>query len=381
MINCTKVARARHSDNCKTMTAKSRYLAPLLVWVSACLIAVALAGCEHDEGGPGDQPSAPPQSDAPPGNYKARAVAEIGVGLEWGTPELVVSVNSNGWEDSAYISPDGEALFFQYFAGDMFHMDKVFKYHRPVAQGGLGADPKQRDRFHNGPTRGVSPEYTSDTLVARRQGDGFDVPGRFPYSRDGRNEWGVMIADDGAYYYVSHDPTRELNMDIYRNDQLLAIAGREKYNEDNPHFAITPYGRELFFDSGNRPQSKGKSHIWVSREVAGRFQQPVMLPPPVNVKGSTEVQPHLTTDGHLYFTSARDGTIAIYVSRRTGAESWAEPRKLLWTTRKSGARAWGLGEPTLTSDGQWLYFVVVFDNGRQQFDADIARVGRKTPAR
>jgi hypothetical protein len=345
------------------------------------LAAVALIGCQ--QGGDGRQSPLPGSRPTPEQviAYKTRAVQEIGVAPGWGKPELLVSVNTEGWEDSAYISPDGQSLYFQYFPGDMFHMDEVFRFHRPVSEGGLGGDPKQLARFHRGPARGVSPAYTSDTLVAPRQGDSFGTPVRFAYSRDGRNEWGVMLGDDGAYYYVSHDPTRELNMDIYRNAQLLAIPGREKYNEDNPHFAVTPYGRELFFDSGNRPQAKGKSHIWVTREVAGRFEEPVMLPPPVNMKDSTEVQPHLTAAGQLYFTSARDGTIAIYASQRSGADNWAEPRKVLWTTRKSGARAWGLGEPTLTADGQWLYFVVVFDNGRQEFDADIARVRRQEPAR
>ncbi|MCP5262188.1 MAG: PD40 domain-containing protein [Rhodoferax sp.] len=345
------------------------------------LAAAALTACQQN----GDtRPSPPPGPRATPEQviaYKTQAVAEIGVAPGWGKPELLLSVNTEGWEDSAYISPDGQSLYFQYFPGDMFRINDVFYFHRPKSEGGLGADPAQRDRYHRGPARGVSPAYTSDTLVAKREGDTFGAPVRFPHARDGRNEWGVMLGGDGAYYYVSHDETRELNMDIYRNAQLLAIPGREKYHEDNPHFAITPYGRELFFDSGNRPQAKGKSHIWVTRETGGRFAEPVMLPAPVNVKDSTEVQPHLTADGQLYFTSARDGTIAIYASQRTGADSWAEPRKVLWTTRKSGARAWGLGEPTLTADGQWLYFVVVFDNGRQEFDADIARVRRTDPAR
>lgn len=352
----------------------------LVLFFLMLLPALLLGACR--QAGDGARQPALPEAQAPEqvAAYKAAAIAEIGVAPGWGRPELVTSVNTVGWEDSAYISPDGQSLYFQYFPGDMFRIEDVFRFHRPVAQGGLGADARQLHRYHRGPMRGVSPAYTSDTLVARAEGAGFAAPQRFAHSRDGRNEWGVMIDGEGAYWYVSHDPSRELNMDLYRNDQLLPIPGRDKFHEDNPHFVVSNHGRELFFDSGNRPQAKGKSHIWVTRESAGRFEEPVMLPPPINLPGSTEVQPHVGPDGRLYFTSARDGTIAIYAAARTGASNWAEPQKLLWTTRKSGSRAWGVGEPTLTADGQWLYFVVVFEDGRQSFDADIARVRRKAGA-
>ena len=39
-------------------------------------------------------------------------------------------------------------------------------------------------------------------------------------------------------------------------------------------------------------------------------------------------------------------------------------------------RLWGVGEPTLTADGAWLYFVAVFKIKGGEFDADVARVWR-----
>ena len=335
-----------------------------------CALVVVLVGCSKVQ-------DAPPA----PGDYKLRALADLQIAAPWGRAELVPGdVNTEGWEDSAYITPDGNTLYLQYFSGDMFRLEEMFKYHRPKSEGGLGAEPALRSRYHKGPVRGVNPEYTSDVLVFERQGDAFRDPKKFAFSRDGRNEWGVMIGGDGAAYYVSHDPTRELNMDLYRNEQLLPIPGREKYNEDNPHFVVGAYGNELFFDSNNRPASKGKSRIWVTRESSGSYSEPMMLPAPINQDGSTEVQPHVAADGSLYFTSSRDGTIALYAALRTGRDSWGEPRKMIGPARKSGPRVWGVGEPTLTADGQWLYFVVVFDDGHQRFDADVARV-RRQPAR
>jgi WD40-like Beta Propeller Repeat len=350
------------------MTVESPACHPRLAAAIAWLMALVLTGCSAAD--------APP----PPPGYKARAIAELGVAAPWGAAELVPGeVNTDGWEDSAYISPDGGTLYLQYFSGDMFRLEEMFKYHRPKAEGGLGADPAQRQRYHKGPPRGVSPEYTSDVLVFKREGDEFRSPKRFAHSRDGRNEWGVMLGNDGAAYYVSHDPTRAMNMDLYRNEQRLPIPGRDQYNEDNPHFVAGVHGRELFFDSGNRPQSQGKSHLWLTRESGGQWSEPWMLPAPINLPGSTEVQAHVAADGSLYFTSSRDDTISIYAAPRSGLQSWGEPRKLVWPTRKSGARVWGVGEPTLTADGQWMYFVVVFDDGAQRFDADVARVRRLPP--
>ncbi len=348
-----------------------------LRWATV-LGASMLLGCK--QGGETAVPAAIKLTPEQRAALKTRALTEIGVAPQWGPPELVPSdVNSEGWEDSAQISSDGSKLYFQYFPGDMFRTEEVFKFHRPLAQGGLGADPKLYDRYHRGPPRGVNPPYTSDIMVSTRVGERFGPPQRFEYSRDGRNEWGLMFGPDGAAYYVSHDPAKEMNMDIYRNAMLLPIPGRERYNEDNPHFAVTPFGNELFFDCNNRPQSKGKAHIWVTREQGGRYSEPEMLPEPINLPGSTEVQPHLASDDQLYFTSARGGTIGIYSSKRNGRDAWGPPQKVLWTHHKgAGFNAWGLGEPTLTADRQWLYFVVVFDDGTHAFDADVARVRRRS---
>lgn len=319
---------------------------------------------------------------------KARALAAIGVAPGWGRPERVPgAVNSDGWEDSAQIARDGRRLFFQYFPGDMFRIEQVFLFHRPKAQGGLGEEPALRSHYHRGPPRGVSPAYTSDTLQASLGADGrFGEPQRFAHARDGGNEWGVMTGDDGALWYVSHDPTVQLNMDLYRNGLRLAIPGREKFQEDNPHFAITPHGRELFFDGNDRPAAKGQGDLWVTRQQGegfdggGRWSEPERLAAPVNGDKTTEVQPHLTADGRtLYFTSSRGERIGIWRAERRGANAWAEPEAVLWPTAKGGVHAWGLGEPTLTADGAWLYFVVVYTDGRGHFDADVARVRRQTP--
>ena len=340
------------------------------------IAAFVLASCR----GSGDAPR-PPLDPAMQNAFKAAAIAEVGTSGEWERPELVPGdVNTVGWEDSAYISRDGTTLYFQYYSGDLFRVDATLRYHRPVKEGGLGGDPAQFDLYHRGPARGVDPPFTSDVLVAKLEGGAFRNPTRFKYSRDGTNEWGVMQAEDGSFYYVTHDPTVAMNRDIYRDGVRLPIPGSEKHQEDNPHFAATRYGRELFFDSEDRGGSKGKIRTWVTREVDGRFTEPVLLAAPVNVEGSTEAQPFLTAEGKLYFTTTRDKVIAIDSAERTGENSWTNVQRVLWPTKGSRPRVWAVGEPTLTADGAWLYFVAIFENERGEFDADVARVRRKGAA-
>ena len=73
----------------------------------------------------------------------------------------------------------------------------------------------------------------------------------------------------------------------------------------------------------------------------------------------------------MYFSSSRAGRSKIYASRRLGENRWAEPMKIIGVPPNQ-PQLWGVGEPTLTADGRWLYFVIVF-NKNGGWDCDIAR--------
>lgn len=309
---------------------------------------------------------------------KQRAFAEIQVTEGWGTPELVPgAVNSIGWEDSAFISADGKTLSFFYLRGDLLHYNEMLNYHAPVKEGGLGGDPTLFRRYHRGPSRGVTPVYTADSFHATQTDGKFCNLTKFAYSKDGWNEWGLMQAANGDWYYVSHETAKKgFDPDLYRNGAPLPIPGRNGHKEDNPHFLITTYGQELFFDSLD-----DRGGLWVTRFANGRWSNPMALASPLDSK--TNNQPFLTADGALYFTSAWNVAtkswepVGIWKSQRLGENAWSQPSRVLWPTQTSGPRVWGVGEPTLTADGQWLYFVVVFVNERDQFDCDVGRVARK----
>jgi hypothetical protein len=99
------------------------------------------------------------------------------------------------------------------------------------------------------------------------------------------------------------------------------------------------------------------------------------MPKPINLASSDSWQCHLTGDGDFFFTSNREGPLYIYVSRRTGPTTWSEPNKVVWPS--PGSKAVGIAEPTLTSDGNWLYFCVLFKNDNGAFDLDIACTRRQ----
>jgi len=93
------------------------------------------------------------------------------------------------------------------------------------------------------------------------------------------------------------------------------------------------------------------------------WSEPLNLGVPVN-SPADDLQPAFTAAGDtVYFASSRDpqAGVAIYRSARLGA-SWSDPELVI-----SGLA----GEPSLTADGQYLYFVHVLSDAAGLFDADV----------
>jgi len=297
---------------------------------------------------------------------RQQGMAELQVAEGWGNPELLQgSVNTIGWEDSAFIAPDGSTLYFAYVNVDLVAW---------VLLG--GANQAAILQYLRGPTRGVpQPPYVLSGYGSGRERNAFCVPAPFPFAQTGVYQWGMHRSDDGSWYYVQS--TADLSSRaIYENGAPLWAPITVEGDEDDPHLALTSYGRELFFWSDLRAGGPGGGDLWVSIKTGNLWGMPVPLAAPIN-SDSKESQPHFRPDGRLFFTSSRDGIDSIYVSTRQGANSWSAPGKVLWAN--PGGAVAGIGEPTLTADGQWLTFVVAFVrlvNGIPEFNADIGRVQR-----
>jgi len=129
---------------------------------------------------------------------------------------------------------------------------------------------------------------------------------------------------------------------------------------DGEH-AIHPDGVTLYFAS-KRP-GLGGSDIWKTTNTAGSWSTPVNLGTPINSLFN-DLQPCFTQDGDtMYFTSDRNPLIgvAIYRSFLVGSD-WSAPEVVIRGI---------VGEPSITADGQYLYFVHVLSDVSGTFDADV----------
>ena len=272
----------------------------------------------------------------------------------WKNPTLLSEINSIGWEDGAYISPDGLSIYFAYFQGDLigFVMNGV----------------KEFEKYKKGPQRGVNPAGTIDVFVSYKlkEKNFWSEPTKIKYSEDLWSEGGAMISEDKLYYMsnkkIGDNP---INDDIYVDGRHIEGALNTIYDEEDPH-AIN---NGLFFWSEQRPCEFSGKNIWYSELINEEWSEPVCLPSPIN-NNTDNYQPFLTADNTLYFTSARAEPQGIYKSKRVNG-IWEEPIRIITPSSPNIA---AVGEPTLTNDGRYLYFVVIFHKEWKEFDADIAFV-------
>ena len=171
-----------------------------------------------------------------------------------------------------------------------------------------------------------------------------------------------------AYYYATNHPARpdDADPDLYRNGKRLS------FNSDAGEHDPCYVDGELVFWSDDRSGSlsRGTKNLWMTAQVGGSWSTPTLLPAPVNKPDSDSWQPHLTSNGVLYFSSDRDGTLSIYASTRGGPNFWGEPTRVVWPA--PAALVVAVAEPSLTADGRELYFCVLFRYPDGSHDLDVA---------
>lgn len=124
--------------------------------------------------------------------------------------------------------------------------------------------------------------------------------------------------------------------------------------------AILGDGRTLFFSS-DRPGGFGRMDLWVSQRIDGEWTLPVNLGPTINTEYG-ESEPSLTADGQtLYFTSDRPGGMGssdIWVSHLVNGV-WTPPRNLGPGLNSPG----GDREPEISKNGRFLIFTGIRSGG------------------
>ncbi|MFA6023147.1 MAG: hypothetical protein WC781_03605 [Candidatus Pacearchaeota archaeon] len=250
-------------------------------------------------------------------SIRANDIANVPSG--WSQP-IRVSINTDNWEDGAYITGDGNTLYWAYYPGDLLNDAMA------------------------GSFKGNVNEYQSNKPFTTKTLSSISDP---PWSVGG-----VMISGSDMYYMSNKDTGNgKHTTQIYKNNERMSFNNPDE-NQDDPHYCALK--DELYFwkdDTGDK-----NIYVYSNNEVK-------KLPSPIN-SGQSDMQPFLTNDCQtMYFTSDRSGSNIIYKSSRSG-EDWSSPQIVISSNV-------AVGEPTFTSDGKTMFFVQIFHSPEGKYNSDI----------
>jgi hypothetical protein len=239
------------------------------------------------------------------------------------------AVNTAGAEDSPFILPEGDTLYF------FFTPDVTVPVEKQVLDGvtGIYVSEKTGDRWGE-PQR----VWLQDPDKLAMDGCEF-VQGDviwFCSAREGYTglHWFTAEKADGAW----------------RNWKLADFPAGFEVGEMH----MSADGTEMYFGSG-RPGGKGKLDLWLSTKIGGRWQEPVNLSQ-LNTPDD-EGWPALSPDGtELWFYR----NYGIWRSKK-GTGDWSPAEQILSTLA---------GEPTVDAKGN-LYFVHHYYVDNRMIEADI----------
>jgi hypothetical protein len=254
----------------------------------------------------------------------------------WELPvPLSLAINTAGGEDSPFILPDGNTLYF-FFTPDVSkpaeqqltdHVTGIYVSH-----------------FENGSWTNASRVLLQTAGKLALDGAAF-VQGNtmwFASAREGYSGMNLFTAE-----YVGGK---------WSNWQYTGDKLNLEYQVGEMH--ITSDGKTMYFHSP-RPGGMGGYDIWTTENVNGVWQPPQNVAA-VNTDGN-EGWPFITQDGNeLWFTRTYLGTPAIYRSSKVNG-SWSSPEMIV---------SQFAGEPSLDMQGN-LYFVHHFFVNGTMIEADI----------
>ncbi len=245
-------------------------------------------------------------------------------------------INTAGVEDSAFITPDGNTLYFFFTPDPNVQAEKqlldgvtgIYVSHKT---GSIWSEP---ERVHL-----QDPADTSLDGCAFVQGDTM----WFCSARAGNfrpvDMWTAKFV--GGKWTDWENAGRKLNVDY-----------------DIGELHITADGNEMYFHS-QRAGGKGGYDIWVTKKINGEWQPPENVAA-VNTKDD-EGWPFVTQDGNeLWFTRIYMGSPAIFRSKKTGGD-WGTPELII---------SQFAAEPSLDSEGN-IYFTHLYAKNGAMIEADV----------
>ncbi len=279
---------------------------------------------------------------------------------DWGTPVRIGDpINTYCPADAIEISADGQYLYMMFTTDILENMTPA----EILAK----SNNTYRARRIGGPG-----DFDTPVFYDLGKGTNGSLDGELSFTADGSKVY--FHSNRAANMGYQADPFVEDFLDIYVADIVngepqagvnLGPPVNSIY-ADGEH-AIHPDGQTLYFAS-RRYNNANYPDIWKSVYNGSSWSDPVNLGSPINSIFS-DLQPTFTPDGDtMYYASDRNPVVgmAIYRSVRAG-DNWGTPELVIRGI---------VGEPSLTADGQLMYFVHVLRDAEGNFDADVWYVER-----
>ncbi|MDX2173081.1 MAG: T9SS type A sorting domain-containing protein [Bacteroidota bacterium] len=321
---------------------------------------------------------------------KSNTTLQVALPAEFGVP-YPQPLSVNGWEDGIHITRDGLNLYCIYLPADGLSW---------ITNG----SPCVFAPYQKGPTFGmdlttspvtVCPTWLhGDILISSRTSTSVVFPTwslsnlNAPIYSEGAPQSVMLNSTTADLFVYTSNQLPPYKTDIYLakntsinpsavNSTILPAPVTQTTTEDNPHIErLSANNLVLFFDSPDIPGGTGGLDLWYSTSNDDGLTW--IAPLQVSSLNSTanEHQPHLYKDNlnqwWIYYTAPDiSGKYAIYRAQQTIANNWNSwgPKQLVVGPGNTA----GIGEPTLTQNGD-LSFVVIYQDSNgtatDKFDAD-----------
>jgi len=258
-------------------------------------------------------------------------------------------INTPGWQDSAFISPDGKNLYFAYVP--YLEQDLVNIVVNGVSESSI---------TDHGPYRpGAKSTTLMETYCSTRTSYGsWGVPVNLDVNRSdyalyaaktsfANDKLVYVIRDVGGYGQGDICISQKLPWGEWSPPVNMGTNINTSANEDTPCFG--PDGKTLYFARNLYGDGLGWE-IMASKLINGVWGMAQKLPEPINQPNPSQTanhQPFVSADGNeFYFTRITQ----IYCSVKQPDGSWGEPAPVLPQLQVSG-------HASLTADGKYLYFL------------------------
>jgi hypothetical protein len=266
-------------------------------------------------------------------------------GPGWSQPTLMEGpINTAGAEDGPFLTADGKTFYF-FFTPDVR----------------IPAEQQVSDNV-------------TGLYMSQWTGSGWDTPVRIWLTKPGQPSLdGCEFVQGNTMWFCTVRAGNTNEIDWYTAQW---VDGKwSNWQEANDYLNspnqvgelyITPDGQELYFGS-KRPEGFGGFDLWVSRMTPNGWGEPVNLGPEVNT-AEDENRPFVTLDGQELWYDSR---YSVYRCIRQSDDSWADCQQIISPLA---------GEPTLSPDGETLYFIHHYlDVNSQIIEADVYESQRLSP--